>query len=99
MKFSLVLAVLCVVCGAAYGNRLSWQVVNRGNGTAPKPRRDAGIAYDPNQKILVLFGGRAGSEIYGDTWVYETLTSMYSPPGFKIILTLMLLVANLANTK
>lgn len=38
---------------------------------SPEPRQDHGMAYDPERKIVVLFGGRFAKTHYNDTWVYN----------------------------
>lgn len=38
---------------------------------APAPRYDHTLALDVNQQRLILFGGRDGSQVFGDTWIYD----------------------------
>lgn len=37
-------------------------------GVAPVPRSEAAFAYDPVRHLFLLFGGRAGTAYYADTW-------------------------------
>ncbi len=39
--------------------------------SSPTPRVGAFVAYDPNQKIIVLFGGSHGDYVMNDTWIYD----------------------------
>jgi hypothetical protein len=41
---------------------------------APGPRAWFGLAHDDHQRALVLFGGRAGGNVLGDTWVLRGST-------------------------
>ncbi|HTT34832.1 MAG TPA: hypothetical protein VMH78_03050 [Thermoplasmata archaeon] len=38
---------------------------------APSPRRDAGMAYDPTEKAVVLFGGTNSGTPLGGTWLFK----------------------------
>lgn len=48
---------------------VGWELVFSGE-EGPAPRFDHVLVYDPQEDLLVLFGGR-GDEIFGDTWIYE----------------------------
>lgn len=64
--------------GATYGDTWIW----RGGWTqvspaaSPPPRGNAGIAYDPATRTVVLFGGRDNSNgaPFGDTWTWDGVT-------------------------
>ena len=51
----------------------------------PPARADAGLAYDPARKSLILFGGTSysGSQIFADTWEWTSLGGwkQLSPSG------------------
>jgi hypothetical protein len=57
---------------------------------SPAPRSDAGMAYDEENQIVILFGGYCQEENRGqcdDTWSYDPMTNtwleyspVYSPP-------------------
>lgn len=38
---------------------------------APAPRYDHALALDTDQQRLILFGGRDGGQVLGDTWIYD----------------------------
>jgi hypothetical protein len=40
------------------------------SGPSPPARFDAGIAYDALDQVVVMFGGKDGATVYGDTWTY-----------------------------
>jgi hypothetical protein len=42
--------------------------------SAPTPRFDTSMAYDPGRDRIVLFGGRDRSTNFGDTWEYDGRT-------------------------
>jgi hypothetical protein len=59
-----------------------------GGATGPSPRLHAAIAFDPQAGTTLLFGGRSGSQILGDTWTWDgtawTLrTPAASPPPLE----------------
>jgi len=39
--------------------------------TGPGARRDHTLAYDSSRGVVVLFGGRQGSDVVGDTWEWD----------------------------
>lgn len=39
--------------------------------SAPPPRTFPAVAYDPEFKCIVLFGGDHGDFVYNDTWIYD----------------------------
>jgi hypothetical protein len=71
----------------AYGNDTwewdgtTWKAVL--TATAPRPRENGGMAFDPQSNKLVMFGGYAGL-YYGETWAYDagawTLVSQPAAP-------------------
>jgi hypothetical protein len=46
----------------------SWRRVST---SGPSPRSDAGLAYDPMSKAVVLYGGVSDSASFQDTWSWE----------------------------
>jgi len=46
-----------------------WKPV--GTATAPTPRFDTNMSYDPARGRLILFGGRERQANVGDTWAYD----------------------------
>ncbi|CAD5115323.1 unnamed protein product [Dimorphilus gyrociliatus] len=58
-------------------NQLIWQLVHKGDGNSPSPRRDCGIGFIQSLKKIVLFGGRGGDGILGDTWIYHTTSKTW----------------------
>ncbi len=38
---------------------------------APPARYDHALAFDSDKQQLILFGGRAGGNIFGDTWIFD----------------------------
>ena len=50
-----------------------YELLRRQPATSPAPRRNAGMAYDPDRRRIVLFGGDAGvpSSEFGDTWEWD----------------------------
>ncbi len=57
--------------------------VPRRPAASPTPRSDAAVAYDPQDDLLLLFGGFNGTAYLGDTWRYDvpsaTWTTVPSP--------------------
>ncbi len=60
------------------------QAVNRGDlfraletvrnetlAVAPSPRAESPMVYDPQNRVIVLFGGYVGNQSENDTWIYE----------------------------
>lgn len=59
-----------------------WIPVNPG--VAPSPRGESALAYDRESDRTILFGGRLGSQTYGDTWAFDAASgswSLRSPPA------------------
>jgi hypothetical protein len=64
--------------GVSYGDTWVW----RGGwhqlspAASPAPRGDAGMAYDPITRTVVLFGGKSNinGDTYGDTWTWDGVT-------------------------
>lgn len=44
---------------------------------APPPRFDHALAFDSDKQQLILFGGRAGGKIFGDTWIFDAATHQW----------------------
>ena len=49
-------------------NGTTWSLLP---GTFPSRREDALLIYDSRRKILVLHGGRAGPQVFRDTWEWD----------------------------
>ena len=47
--------------------------------TAPSPRSDAAVAFDPSDDVLVLFGGFSGTTYLGDTWAFLPPSGHWAP--------------------
>lgn len=45
---------------------------------SPPPRQQPQMAYDPVHRLTVLYGGRRGSEVYDDLWVYDVATNTWT---------------------
>jgi uncharacterized protein (TIGR03437 family) len=73
MKRTLLLAFMVT---AAYGQSLSYSLLPDGE-SAPSPRVDGTIAYDPASQNLYLFGGQ-DSEPRNDLWVYTLAERRWS---------------------
>jgi hypothetical protein len=67
------------VLGASPGS-VGWS--RAGVGEGPSPRLHAAIAFDPDTGTTLLFGGRSGSQILGDTWTWDgTAWTPRAPAG------------------
>ena len=53
----------------------SWVLLNA---SFPDARTDASLWVAPQQDRLVLFGGRIGGEVMGDTWAYSFESNMWA---------------------
>jgi len=48
------------------------------SGSTPSSRYQHGMAYDPeNEKVIIFGGSPGGGTIYGDTWAYDTKTDKW----------------------
>jgi N-acetylneuraminic acid mutarotase len=47
-------------------------------GTAPSPRDGGSMAYDPNTKTLILFGGFGDQDLRSDTWAYDPAANRWT---------------------
>jgi hypothetical protein len=56
----------------------NWQLVDTPK--PPPPRADHGMALVTGSGIVVLFGGRNASGFLGDTWIYDTGWTPWTPP-------------------
>lgn len=45
--------------------------------SSPAARYDHALAFDPDHGQLILFGGRAGTTTFGDTWIFDIDTSTW----------------------
>ncbi len=62
--------VLMCCCGASQDQpAVTWERVQ--TTSAPPPRSYAAMAYDYTSRTIVLFGGFDGTNILGDTWVFD----------------------------
>lgn len=55
-------------------------------GQSPSGRAAAGMDYDSDREVLVLFGGTDGSSFFNETWEYDgaawrQITTAHAPPG------------------
>ena len=77
MKLALALASTTLAAVAAPG-QVAWQ---QRSGTGPLPRYITAMAHDSVRGRTVLFGGRNGTTLYGDTWEWNgTAWTQKSPP-------------------
>lgn len=53
----------------------TWRQVSLGR---PPNRSEAAMAYAPDADHVVLFGGTSGSELFGDTWVFDVATETWT---------------------
>ncbi|HEV2448841.1 MAG TPA: kelch repeat-containing protein [Thermoplasmata archaeon] len=64
---------------------LSWVNISSGLLRGPGPRTNASAAYDPDDNLLLLYGGENGTAVLSDTWEFAsgawTELSSVSPPG------------------
>ncbi|XP_064602897.1 uncharacterized protein LOC135468528 [Liolophura sinensis] len=52
--------------------QLKWRLEDDGQSVAPTRRRDAGLGYEPESNVLVLFGGKdINNKHLDDTWIYS----------------------------
>lgn len=65
-----------------------WRNITPATGSAPEPRRDAELIYDPVGKRLILFGGNSDAGLKNDTWAFDLntrswvkLTTVGTPPS------------------
>lgn len=56
---------------------LKWSLINITTNTTPPGRRDHALGYDDANNRLVLFGGRGGSGVFSDTWIFEFQNSSW----------------------
>lgn len=60
-----------------YGSTWSWNgtdwslLVPTGSPSAPPARLDASMAYDPDNRTLIMFGGQAPDGVLDDTWSWN----------------------------
>jgi hypothetical protein len=57
----------------------NWTRLDEGSATRPSPRQYAGLAFDTDRDILVLFGGQVYGGEEGDEVVYDFETWEFSP--------------------
>ncbi len=53
--------------------------IQRHPSTSPSPRSDSAIAYDPQDDLLLLFGGFNGTAYLGDGWSYDMASDRWTP--------------------
>ncbi len=65
-----------------------WRNITPATGSAPEPRRDGEVIYDPVGKRLILFGGNSDAGLKNDTWAFDLnarswtkLTTVGTPPS------------------
>jgi N-acetylneuraminic acid mutarotase/fibronectin type 3 domain-containing protein len=68
---------------AALGDTWAYDVntnrwTNMNPTTAPSPRSGHAMAYDAQFDRVLLFGGSAGSDFFGDTWAYDLNTNTWT---------------------
>ena len=56
----------------------NWQLV--GDPNPPPARADHGMALVTGSGVVVLFGGRDNNGCLGDTWIYDTGWTQWTPP-------------------
>lgn len=49
----------------------TWRLAEMGEEASPSPRDAPRLAFDANSGEVVLFGGRVGDQMLGDTWVWD----------------------------
>ena len=54
----------------AYAMPPAWNLVETNN--SPSPRRSHAMVYDPDNKLVVVFGGYGNGSHLGDTWILNT---------------------------
>lgn len=54
----------------------TWERVE--TASAPSPRFMHAMAYDPNRRRVILYGGTDGDDSLGDLWVFETATATWT---------------------
>jgi hypothetical protein len=73
-----------------FGDTWTWDGTDwqqRSPTSNPSPRHEATMAYDPERRVVVLFGGYGRpNEFFYDTWAWDgdrwRLLSAATPPGF-----------------
>jgi N-acetylneuraminic acid mutarotase len=60
----------------AYGQQYQWTQID--SDTSPLARRSQAMTYDPEQKLIVLFGGYGNGSHLNDTWIYNPQTETWN---------------------
>jgi hypothetical protein len=66
----------------------AWQQLHPVN--SPPARYDAGLVYDPVDRVLVMFGGTDGQQGFQDTWTWDgvnwkQMSPQQSPPAWPMV--------------
>ncbi|HVI09892.1 MAG TPA: kelch repeat-containing protein, partial [Candidatus Binatia bacterium] len=56
----------------------TWTPISPSNGAAPPARCCMNFAYDPNDNIFLLYGGKNASGVLGDTWAFNPVTNTWT---------------------
>lgn len=70
-------ALLMTLWSSANAQGPTWSSPNQ----APAPRSAAGLVFDEGRGRAVMFGGRDGATVFGDTWEWDGLTWIQRTPA------------------
>jgi N-acetylneuraminic acid mutarotase len=56
----------------------TWTKISPGLGSSPSARMGASAVYDPQDKKMILFGGKDGTVYLNDLWVFDFATNTWS---------------------
>ncbi len=75
MGIGLVLSLLANAT-TIYGQSLQWSELHAEN--SPPARRSHAMAFDPENRLVVMFGGYGNGSHLGDTWVFDPRTEAWN---------------------
>jgi len=55
----------------------TWTKLNPA-GPRPSPRWNTNLAYDSTNNVFMIYGGEDGSQVFGDTWIYNPTTNAWT---------------------
>ncbi len=63
------LVLIIFLLGSAFAQALQWTEIH--TDTAPPARRSHAMVYDPDNRVVIMFGGYSNGTHIGDTWVFD----------------------------
>ena len=73
MMLTVLLLTACSSLVLVHG-QLTWRLLNKPDTVGPGARTGAAIGYDDVNQRVIIFGGKSGSQLWGDTWQYVAST-------------------------